>query len=386
MPRVIKPLTEKQLELLRTAFQPHAPIEDPKSFFGREEELAKIREALSEPGLQVVVYGTPGCGKTSLANVATSGCHRVKILCAANADFSKILDDTALAIQRLYPQTIQYDADKDTITKDGGTFPLGKLSSNMLLALVPSNTQLCIMLDELDQVKNADTVAAISELTKHIATNYQKVTLVMVGVSDTANDLLRGHASNFRHLLQIPLDRMGDTELLAILVRGQQVLNLSFSLEATQEILHLCEGMPYYLHLLAKHAARAALEAGASTIEMDDLTVGRRKAATDADEQLRTTYEHAIYCPEGKNTFQRVVWAIANLHANLNSAATITTEANNIQIAQTDEPLSPLEVNMALKSLTSSEKHCILTEKERWAFSFTSPLMKGYVRLLRLPA
>ena len=66
-------ITPDQLNLLQTAFRPHSPIEDPNAFFGRDSERTCVLEALSQAGLQVVVYGERGCGKTSLVNVATEG-------------------------------------------------------------------------------------------------------------------------------------------------------------------------------------------------------------------------------------------------------------------------------------------------------------------------
>src|SRR5579872_1744121 len=143
------PLTPEQLQLLQTAFRPHAAIEDPASFFGRDREKTRVREALSEPGLQVVIYGEPGCGKTSLANVATEGFPRIKVFCEADADFGRILRDTALEFQKSDPHRIIYDALKDAITVAGTVLPLGKMSGNSLLSIFPNDTRLCVILDEL---------------------------------------------------------------------------------------------------------------------------------------------------------------------------------------------------------------------------------------------
>jgi AAA+ ATPase superfamily predicted ATPase len=95
------PITEEQLNLLRTAFRPHFPIEDPAAFSGRDLERTRVREAVSQPGLQVVVYGERGCGKTSLVNVAPAGFAQVKVFCEKDADFTRIMRDTALEIKNM---------------------------------------------------------------------------------------------------------------------------------------------------------------------------------------------------------------------------------------------------------------------------------------------
>jgi hypothetical protein len=42
------PLTQEQSGLLQTAFRPHAAIEERDFFFGRDSEMSKTREALTE--------------------------------------------------------------------------------------------------------------------------------------------------------------------------------------------------------------------------------------------------------------------------------------------------------------------------------------------------
>jgi AAA ATPase domain len=377
------PITEEQLNLLRTAFRPHFPIEDPAAFSGRELERTRVREAVSQPGLQVVVYGERGCGKTSLVNVATAGFAQVKVFCEKEADFARIMRDTALEIQKYDPERVIYDAAQNTIKVGGIVLPLGNLTGNNLLSILPNDKPFCVILDELDRVADKTAVELLAELTKNVATNRPNLTFVMVGVANTANDLLAGHASNFRNMLQVQLDRMEEDELKGILARGEEVLGLKFSEDAKNQILSLCDRMPYYLHLLATGAARAAFEAASPTVELDDLIRGAREAAYGADQQLRTTYDYAIISQRGTHIYQRIIWAMANLAPKANNLADITLEANNIALSEADNPVTPQAIGRALRQLASAERRSIVYQPMQGVYGFTNPLMKGFIKLVR---
>jgi hypothetical protein len=376
-------LTAEKLEMLHKAFRPHFPIVDPGAFFGRERDRARTREALSQPGLHVVVYGERGSGKTSLVNVTTVGVPRVDVFCEKHTSFSRILRDMALQLQKLEPGRIIYDASKDTIAAGGIILTLEKLTGNDLLSIIPADKPLCVVLDELDRVKDKQAIELIAELTKNAATNHPLLTLVMIGVANTADELLLGHASNFRNILEVQLDRMEEDDLRAILARGQQVLGITFSEKATNHIIALCDRTPYYLHLLATESARPALDAGAPTIEIEDVAQGCRDAAKGADQQLRAAYDHAILSERGTHIYQRIIWAMANLASAANNLSDITVQVNNIALSESDKPVTQQAVGGALKRLASPVKRKIIYQPIPGVYRFSNPLMKGFIKLVR---
>lgn len=377
------PITLEQRELLSNAFRPHAPIEDPSSFVGRTSELDRVREAISSPGLHVVVFGERGCGKTSLANVATSAVPRLQVFCEENANFTTLLRDAALKYQALHPSEVIFDAVSDSIQTRGVRLPASALTGNMFLQLLIPNQALCIVFDELDRVVDRNLIASLAELAKNAATYHPNLTLVMVGANETADGLLAGHLSNFRNLRQVPLTKMSKPELNGILSRGETVLNLSFETKVKEEMIIMSDHMPYYLHLLATNCAKCALNRDSMQVSERDLRNGVQAAAADVDHSLRETYEFAAASQKGSHIYRRLIWAMASMDDVICNAGAINERANQIAAQENDSNVTPQALGAALKRLTSEDKRSIVVQVLAGNYKFKHPLMKGFVRLAR---
>lgn len=376
-------MTPEQRTLLSNAFRPHAPIEDPSSFVGRQEELQRVRDAIEAAGLHVVLYGERGCGKTSLANVATDGAQRIQVFCEESASFASLLRDTALKYQALHPQTVTFDAVNDAIITRGITLPVSRLTGNLFLQLLIPGEQLCIVYDELDRVQDKSLILSLAELAKNAATNHSNVTLVMVGANDTADGLLAGHLSNFRNLRQVSLTRMSVTELNGILTRGEAVLSITFDAAVKNEMVQMSDRMPYYLHLLATSATRFALNRDSAVVEAEDLRAATLATAQDVDHSLRETYEFAALSEKGSSVYRRLIWAMASMDGSACSVGTINERANAIAREEGADEVSPQALGAGLKRLTSSAKNEIVVQVMAGNYKFRHPLMKGFVRLVR---
>ncbi len=382
------PLTPEQNNALRNAFRPHAPIEDPDNFVGRETERDRVTEAVFEPGLQVIVFGERGAGKTSLANVATAATkfERVQIFCEQKASFTQICRDILLKYSEINPSVIKYNAISDTIEADGIIISANDLTGNLLLRVLPKNKPLCIILDELDRIENKQVIADLSELAKNISTYSTNLTMIFVGVAATADGLLTGHISNFRNLRQVPVDRMSDKELREVIKRGETILQMEFQPNVIDEILQLCDQFPYYVHLLATNSAKSALLQRKQKITEEDLAVGIAQAAADADQSLRDDYEHSTLSIQRSQIYRRILWSMATLPGAAQTIRTITEGTNEIAKAEGAASVTVQSVGQALVTLTKEGKKNMLVSRTQGFYTFSNPLMKGYVRLIRAKA
>ena len=83
------------------------------------------------------------------------------------------------------------------------------------------------------------------------------------------------------------------------------------------------------------------------------------------------------------NICQRILWAMANLPKKTNSVSEITKQVNKITIEPSDGDLTEKAVRSALKRLASAKKKQMLAQPMPDCYCFSSPLMKGFVRLVR---
>jgi uncharacterized protein len=366
------------------AFKPHAPIEKPEDFLGRANERLRVERAINQTGLHVTIYGERGAGKTSLANVSSVNFNRLRIFCTSTATFAEICKDiileyrTFLRAHNRSVGNIVYDANRDTITIGDTIYNSRSLTANDLHHSLPSDEKLIIILDELDRLESHQTRLQIAELAKLFSTLHTNITFIFVGVANDVDELLAGHASNIRNLQQIHLGQMQRVDLLEIINKGEKVLSLTFSDNVKNTVISLSDGFPYYLHLLCTNAARSAVERNSTNVEDQDLTIALMNAAEEADQSLRRDYENAIV--SSSDIFRKVLSSLASLPGTTYKLADITQRINSMYSGDVD--VSPQNVGWALKQLTLEPKNSVVTVRGHGIYSFTNPLMKGFIKII----
>jgi hypothetical protein len=308
---------------------------------------------------------------------------RLRVFCEVKATFKSLCKDILLEYKQLDPPSFRYDAVKGTVEVRGAVFSVNELSGNDLKQIFPDTEPLCIVLDELDRVKNKDVIQDLAELAKNFSTYRQNITFLLIGVASTADELLAGHASNIRNLRQVSLDRMEEGELRAIIARGGTILSVEFEAAVEKRIIVLCDQMPYYLHLIASNAAKCALERDSAIVQTSDLNKGIKSAAADADHSLRAVYDHAILAKRGSDIYRQILWGLADMPRTAHIASSVATESNRIAVSEGGAEVTVPAVGQALKKLTTDEKRNILMSRTSGYYSFSDPLMKGFVKLMK---
>lgn len=263
---------------------------DAGSLVGREPEREQILRALIEDRMHVLIHGERGMGKTSLANFAVAQLHRADFLlarhvCAAGADFDTILG--ALVAELRYAAAARDPA-------LAGRLPARPLSPMEARAALEAlrDVRTVLVVDEFDRIADDMTRVAFADLLKYCADRRLPLSFLLVGVAETAGQLLGGHPSVQRCLARLPLPLLADPEIERIVARGEAA-GLSVPLALRRAVAGLARGMPYMAQLLSLRAGQAALAEGRMELRGEDLRTAIAAAIAEADPVAQTLYDRA---------------------------------------------------------------------------------------------
>lgn len=271
-------------------FQPRTPIATKELFAGRWTELTTVADAVNQAGLHVVIYGERGVGKTSLANVVKPTIWAldhfekeaeqvpdrlvIKAVASSGDTFSSIWDklfkDITWTDNRPTIGFSPRPKDRISLLEAYGVVSqgIGVDDVRRILTNIPGSV---FIIDEFDRAAK-ETSREFTDLIKALSDFAVESTVVLVGVSDTIDQLIADHASIGRAITQIFLRRMTPKELREILTNAEKSLSIKFSEEAANLIVHVSQGLPHYTHLIGLHSARlAAAERYSTVVERTDV-------------------------------------------------------------------------------------------------------------------
>jgi hypothetical protein len=310
------------------AFQPRAPINTRKFFAGRWEQLTTVVDAVAQTGLHIVVFGERGVGKTSLANViepllylmeetVTQATPEPRVCVKINIHNG---DNFGKAWGRAFDE-ISWNEDQTQI----GFSPFGSekrvtLKETLNLGDFPTIDEVrrtlktlprsVIIFDEFD--RGAGSLKRdFTDLIKALSDYAVDTTLVLVGVSETVDHLIRDHESIVRAIVQVQLPRMNQKELGEILENASKALKIRFSENASSLIVHMSQGLPHYTHLIGLHATREAARRLSRVVQVQDVHRSFVKAVKQAVQSIQEKYLLAVRSAHREALYDRVILACA---------------------------------------------------------------------------
>jgi len=301
------PPTDKlrRIAQVGAVFTPGAPIDDYSLFGGRIEQVMDVINTVGQKGRHVILYGERGVGKTSLANVLSEvfedfddlKLRSVGVNCHTNDDFSSVWDN------------IFRELEWDGRGEWAGSSP--SEPEHIRFALHRLGSQALIVIDELDRLEDDEALSLLADTIKTLSDHAVAVTLVLVGVADSVDELLGDHHSVGRALAQVHLPRMSAEELEEIVDKGLSELHLGITAPARRRIARLSEGLPFYTHSLALHAGQHTVADDRDEIQDADVTRAVERVVSKTQHSIRTAYEQATRSPRRDTLFEEVVLACA---------------------------------------------------------------------------
>ena len=374
-------------------FTPGAPISEQALFSGRISQIRTIINLISQTGYHAVLYGERGVGKTSLSNVLSSfiqsagkSFHLPRVNCDARDSFTtlwmKLFKDLTLTEKRdgvgftsgdVEINTSIVESLPDTLTPDDVRRVLHSLSNSMIF--VP-------IFDEFDRIESQETCTLMADLIKALSDYSVDATIMIIGVADSVDELIKEHHSIERALVQIPIPRMSSVEVRAIIDNGFSQLDMKIKERDRDTIVQLSQGLPYITHLVALHASRSAIGRESNSILQDDVNKGVNISLKNWQHSIKGRYYDATKSPQPGNIFRQVVLACAfakNDEFGYFSASNVRDSLRSIIPERSyDIP------NFArhLKQLSGSDRGDLLSrtgKKGRIRYRFNSPLMRPYI-------
>ncbi len=292
-------------------------------FAGRIAQIERVLEAIATDGCHAVIYGGRGVGKTSLANLIHAfwidryrdhDISSVRITCESADNFQfiwyKVIQEL---VDRAGTSGVLFSHTKEEIEGKASSVLSGQATAYTIERFFSwFGGSLIVILDEFDRLKDDDEteITQFSDTIKMLSDHAVDVTLVIVGVADTVEQLIKAHESIPRSLVQVHMPYMSTDELREIVEKGYRAVGMDIHREPLRHIAFMCQGLPHYAHLLGLHAADHALHDSRTRVTKVDLPYALGKAIEDTRESTQTTYAFAVQSPR-KNIFREVLLACA---------------------------------------------------------------------------
>ena len=358
------------------AFTPHGPIDEDALFAGRSGLTLDVIDVVFQKGCHAIIYGERGVGKTSFANILRdkifSRSSTIKVSkrnCTATHNYKTIWQDI------FDDYIIEGRKSTEYITDNTTAYDIYKIFD----MLSPSERTV-IVIDEFDRVKDTSTFEKMADTIKYLADFGSRATIIIVGVGQNVHDLFGGHPSIHRNIRQIKMPKMDRAELLAILDKRMQILNMSAAEGIVSKIIDLSQGFPGFTHLIAQAAFRAAVARKEMTVSDFDLRSGIQRCVDLADEQIKDAYYKAVRSTKPNHYYKEALTAFALAESN---------ERGYFKAMAIKEPFSaimgkPMEIpNYArhLKEFQDLERGPVLAREGKpksYEYRFLDPLLKPF--------
>lgn len=374
-------------------FTPGSPINTKELFSGRLDYVMSVIDTILRPGLHAIMYGERGVGKTSLANVindflpSEKNFYSIKISGAKKLSFTEIWRDIFRTMQLHIKKTGFVPVDDEIngillhfIDQDNPV-DITPLDVRFILSQMP-NQHVIIILDEFDRITDDETIANMVDTIKTLSDYGIRVTLILVAVGDSIDTIIKEHESLTRSLVQIPLPRMSDKELLKIIEKGLNHLDMTMDKEVLSRIVRLSRGLPHYTHLLSLESVKSSLERGNSNIEDVDLDRAIDESLAKTSDSTIRAYHKAVKTPRGK-LYDTILLGCALAECD-DRGFFSPPDVRDALMKYTGEDFALPRFTRHLHEFSSQERGYILVQegdKNQYRYRFSEPMMQPYITL-----
>lgn len=366
-------------------FTPSTPIGLAETFAGRAPQINKLLDVIGERGRHAIIYGEPGVGKTSIAQVLR---HVIPVKTSTVRYIRKptFSTDTYSSIWQYIFREMEFSAD---IGEGQRIYSVADLYANGVnandvvreLSRFSENDIPIIVIDEYNLVKNPTISRQMAETVKAVSDAGLKATIIIVGVSDNVSELVSGHESILRCSEEVLMPRMESDELRDVLEGRVRKLGMTIDGDARWKVVNLSKGLPSFAHSLGRGAVQSAIDGKRLQVKEADVDRAIDDVVNSSQNTLKTEYDVAIRSNQEKARYRQILTACALAKSD---------EIGYFTPKQVQGPLSAIlrkqtgidGFNDNLKDFTEERRGKVLQQQgvaRIYRYRFRNPAMQPYV-------
>ncbi|MDO6383776.1 MULTISPECIES: nSTAND1 domain-containing NTPase [Leptospira] len=376
---------------MNKVFSPTSPIKKKDFFIGRFDQITEILSSMTERGQHIILYGERGVGKTSLSNITKEifDKHTVtsKITCSKDSTFNQLWDKAFKEIvQKFEISKIGFDSPRLESHFNLNDFKEKRIHDIGSVISIFSKFQdkrFFIIFDEYDIIENQQIKSTFASLIKSLSDNNENITIMLVGIGESINELIGEHPSLERCLKQIHLQRMSSEEIYEIIEYGLKALNLQMEASVKKSIVDFSQGFPHFAHLLAKYSCERALFSKSDLVTDIHFKTSVKRATENVHETIRNLYEQAIRTTKAESNFKDVLYSCA---------LAVEDEHGSFRAKDLEHIMSELQKKETklysftyhLGKLSQGSKGNILLKvgtAKHHRYKFRNPMLKAFLKL-----
>lgn len=294
------------------------------AFVERDAINTKLVNALTMPGKQIVVYGHSGTGKTTLlANKLTQLYeHNITTRCMKSLTFEQLILDAFDQLAPFYTSerngkkvsnsgvdlsasylSLQAKISSQVCVEEGE-----KLSRILPPQLTPQALgrflgaqRACWVLEDFHKINEGEK-SKLSQLMKvfmDLSDEYPSLKIIALGAVDTARQVIEYDDEMRNRVAEIHVDLMKEPEVMAIISKGEEALNVRFSPSIKAQISRHSNGLASVCHHLCLYMCIAA---GVNeTVDGEGLVLGKehfesavKSYAEEASDSIKNAFDKAL--------------------------------------------------------------------------------------------
>jgi Cdc6-like AAA superfamily ATPase len=219
-----------------------------------------------------------------------------------------------------------------------------------------------IFIDELDKMNPLSGIASFLKLSteKLNREGITNISFACSGITGAVQKLETEHASIFRTLRDIPLQRFTEKESEEILSNGFEKAGFTYDKKVVAEIFNLANGFPEPLHIIGSEILSVGED---MHLTIEDFTLAKEKVIKD----VRKNKLGDLLKRAGYGKYQLILEAMST-HASQNVPLEVITKHLNVESNQ---------ISTNIGTLIDKE---IITRVDRSVYSFVDPLLKEYIK------